>query len=156
LLLASPIPTPTAGAAFVTVTVQLVDEPAFTVDGEQLSEDNPTGATNVRVVEADAPLRLAVSWAVVSAVILETAAVKPALICPAATVTELGTATAVLLLTRLTAVPPEAAAFERVIVQAVEDPELTVEGEQVRPDNEVGAVSVRVAALEDPFSVAVT
>jgi hypothetical protein len=156
LLLASPIPTPPAGAAFVTVTVQVVEEPLSTVDGEQLNEDKPTGAINVRLVETDVPLRLAVNWAVVSAVIFETAAVKLELICPAAMVTELGTATAVLLLARFTAVPPEAAAFDRVIVQAAEDPELTVEGEQMTPETTMGADRVRVVALDDPFNVPVT
>lgn len=72
--------TPPVGAAFDNVTVQLVDEPALTVEGEQVREESTTGATNVRVVDIDDPLRLAVNWAVVSVVLLETAALKVALV----------------------------------------------------------------------------
>ncbi len=48
----------------------------------------------------------------------ETVAVKPALVAPAATVTEDGTVTAALLLDRLTAWPPVPAAAVNVTVQA--------------------------------------
>jgi hypothetical protein len=47
----------------------------------------------------------------------DTVAVKLALVAPAATVTEAGTVTALLLLARLTAKPPVAAAVFRVTVQ---------------------------------------
>jgi len=54
-------------------------------------------------------------WSVVTAV---NAAVNPALLDPAGTVTEPGTLTAVLVLDRLTASPPLPAAAVRVTVQA--------------------------------------
>lgn len=59
----------------------------------------------------------AVNVTVVALLIAVTAALKLALEEPAATVTEAGTVTAVLLLVRLTATPPLAAAALKVTVQ---------------------------------------
>lgn len=69
-------------------------------------------------------------------------------------VTELGTVTDVLLLTTLTAVPA-AAAFDKVTVQLVVPPVLTVDGLHVTDETLGGATRVSVA-LDDPFNVAVT
>jgi len=60
--------------------------------------------------------------------IVPAVAVKVTVVAPAATVTELGTANALLLLERLTTVPPLGAASESVTVQVVDVPEPTLVG----------------------------
>ena len=57
----------------------------------------------------------------------------------AATVTDAPTGNAALLLDRPTAVPPGPAAWVRVTVQVVDDPELTLVGLQLSADTSVGA-----------------
>ena len=63
------------------------------------------------------PLALAVNVAVCAVLTAETAAWKPALVAPAATVTDVGTVTEELLLVRLTVKPPLGAAAFSVAVQ---------------------------------------
>jgi hypothetical protein len=70
---------------------------------------------NSNVLET--PPALAVSVAVWPVVTEETVAVKAALIAPAGTVTEAGTATPLALLTRFTVRPPVRAAALKVTVQ---------------------------------------
>jgi hypothetical protein len=52
---------PPVGAALFWLTVQVLDAPEFTVDGEQASADNTAGATRVRLAVCDPPFRVAVS-----------------------------------------------------------------------------------------------
>ena len=101
---------PPVGAALVWLTVQVLDAPEFTVEGEQASADNTAGATRVRLAVCDPPFSVAVSRAVVSLETAATVAVKVAPVAAAATVTDGGTATLELLLTRFTARPPPGAA----------------------------------------------
>ncbi|MCX6634225.1 MAG: hypothetical protein NT090_03940, partial [Acidobacteria bacterium] len=55
---------PLAGAALVRLTVQVLNAPEFTVEGEQASADKTAGATRVRLAVFDPPFRVAVSRAV--------------------------------------------------------------------------------------------
>jgi hypothetical protein len=80
-----------------------------------LSVGTPVPSCRANVV--DTPLALAVSVTVCVVLTAETVAVKLALVAPAATVTEAGTVTALLLLARLTAKPPLSAAAFSVTVQ---------------------------------------
>ena len=69
-----------------------------------------TDALNCRPKLVEMPPAVAVRFAVCAEVTAETVAVKPALVAFAGTVTEAGTVTAVLLLVRLTVIPPPGAA----------------------------------------------
>ena len=85
-------------------------------------------------------------------------AVKFAVVAPAATVTDPGTASAVLFEDRVTADPPVGAACDKATVQAEVAPDTTAEGEHCKPETAVtpGAVAVTEAVCEVPFTVAVT
>jgi hypothetical protein len=126
----------------------------LTVPNDRLDELTP------RVI-ADAPncnakvlatlLALAVRVTVWAVPTPETVAVKLAVVDPAATVTEAGTVTAELLLARLTAKPPLAAAVFRVTVQLslptpVIDPLV-----QLSPLNIGTPVPVRLIKVEVPL-----
>jgi hypothetical protein len=74
-------------------------------------------ACNCRGKVMEAPPAVAVRVAVCAEATAETVAAKAALEDPAATVTEAGTVTALLLLVRLTVAPPVGAAMLRVTVQ---------------------------------------
>jgi hypothetical protein len=97
-------------AAVLTFTLPKVRLELLTVmvDTDELSASEKV----LEVLPADA-VSVTV-WAVLTE---DTVAVKPAVDAPAATVTEVGTVTAVLLLARLTANPPDAAAVFNVTVQ---------------------------------------
>jgi hypothetical protein len=85
----------------------------------QLSEEMNSGfATREREADWELPLKVAVTWAVWFAVKLPTVAVNAAVVAPAATATDAGTPSPVLLLERDTAEPPAGAAALRVMVQA--------------------------------------
>ena len=75
---------------------------------------------------------------------------------PDATVTEPGAVSALLLLARVTLVPPAGAAWLRVTVQAVVKPGPTVAGVQVNELRVRVGVNVRTAACEIPPKLAVT
>ncbi len=65
---------PPLGAALDRATVQVVDDPEVTDDGEQLSEVMATGATSVRVVVLDVAFNVAVSTDDESAAMVATVA----------------------------------------------------------------------------------
>ena len=109
-----------------------------------------TEAPNCRAkVSATLPA-LAVRVTVSAVLTEETVAVKLALLAPAATVTEAGTVTAPLLLARLTANPPLAAAVFSVTVQ------LSVPAAVIDPLAQLSVLStgtpvpLRLTAVEDP------
>jgi hypothetical protein len=80
----------------------------------------------------------------------DVAAVKVAEEAPAATVTDVGTVTEVLLSERLTTAPPEGAAPDSATVQVLDTPPITVPGAH-RMDESVTAGEVTV---KDPVWVA--
>jgi len=121
-------------AALLTVTGPVPLEVSFTVCVEGVfSVTSPNATLLVPNVSPAVPVELAfscnayvsellrseaVSVAVSVVLTAEAVAVNPALVAPDATVTDAGTATALVLLARLTAIPPEPAALASVTVQA--------------------------------------
>jgi len=84
-----------------------------------------------------------------------TVAVKFAEVLLAGTATNAGTVREALLLEIPTVLPPDEAAWLRVTVQVVEEPEFTLVGLQASPETRVGATRFRVVLWEEPLSVAV-
>jgi hypothetical protein len=85
-------------------------------------------------------------------------AVKFAVVAPAATVADAGTASAALFEESVTADPPAGAACDKVTVQFEVPPDRTADGEHCNPETVVtpGGVAVTEAVFEVPFTVAVT
>ncbi|MBI1791167.1 MAG: hypothetical protein HYR60_26865 [Acidobacteria bacterium] len=100
------------------------------------------------------PPAVAVTVTVWSADGLPAVAVKLAVVEPEATVTEAGTASAALLLDRLTANPPPPAVLVRVTVQLAAAAEATLAG-QFTEDSCTGAVLVSEKVRVMPLMVAV-
>lgn len=92
----------------------------------------------------------AVSMAVCAVLTTVVAAVKPALIAPAATVTDGGTVTAELLLARLAANPPLAAAAFKATVQLSVPAPVIEPLEHVRPVNTGRPVPLKLIAVDIP------
>jgi hypothetical protein len=112
---------PPAGAVWVNVTAQVVDALEVRLESEQFNPDRAgRGARSESVACEELPLRLAASTALVLLGTELAAAVKVALLDPAATVKLAGTLTAGLPLDKVTARPPAGAAADRDTVQLVE------------------------------------
>jgi hypothetical protein len=143
---------PPVGAIEVRVAVPVEDAPPFTLVGLTEMELSAAGVT---VREAVAEVLFAV--AVMVAVVLEATALvvmlKVAVVAPEATVTELGTAAALLLLERLAENPAEGAGLARVTVPVEATPPATLVGLTATVEM-VGAEIARVA-VEVPLRVAV-
>jgi hypothetical protein len=90
------------------------------------------------------------------AMVAAAVALKDAVDAPAATVTEAGTVSEVLLLARVTAEPPVGAVWDRVTVQLLTADWPRVVGKQLRYDNKTGAVKLIAAVFEPVPRVAVT
>jgi hypothetical protein len=127
--------------------------PTFTLpndrfDALMLNVDTVAPSCNAKVRAT--PPALAVSVTVVAVLTVDTLAVKLALVAPDATVTFAGTATSELLLARLTANPPLAAAAFRETVQlsvpAAENDPLV----QLRPPNIGTPVPLKLTVLGVP------
>ena len=108
---------PPDGAAFVKVTVQVLDPFGYRVPWLQASEDTCVDATRLRAAVCELPLYVAVRVAPASALIVDVVAENVADAAPAATVTVAGMATAALVVLRETAAPPDGAALLKVTVQ---------------------------------------
>ena len=115
--LVNPTLTPPDGAAPFNVVLTVSGIPPDKVGVPRPAETNEGhGGLTVTAPEAEAPPALAV---IVAEVVLATGvvdAVKVALVCPAATETDPGTATLPLLLVSCTVVPPAGAAPDRETV----------------------------------------
>ena len=154
---------PPVGAACVRVKAQ-VDLPfAIILVGVHDRALTVAWAVTVRLAVAESPFNVAVNVAVWLRVPappvvpeLDEVAVKLAVVAAAATFTEPGTVTAVLLLDRATEEPPVGAACESVMVQVEEAPELMVEGEHCRLLTVTCALTVTAAVADAPFNDAVT
>ena len=83
-------------------------------------------------------------------------AVKVAVVAPAATVTEAGTVSRVLLLASVTAAPPERAGWVVVTVQELVALWPRLVGVQTTPDTSTGASRPMAAVCELPLKDAVT
>jgi hypothetical protein len=108
---------PPAGAALFRVMVQVLEALGAKVVGLQAREETSTGATRLTVALAELLLYVAVTVALWSLATLAVVALNVAEVEPAATVTEAGTVSTVLVFVILTAAPPVGAAFVNVTVQ---------------------------------------
>ena len=154
---------PPAGAAPVKVTVQAAEPPDEMEIGEQVRVER-TGRTERPIEDvAVVPFRVPVTTAVPLVVIVAAEATKVAVVAPAATVTEAGVVTKVLLSERATIAPPVGADASRRTVQVAE-PLPTIEvGVQVNEDSPTGADTgtvtippVAEVAIVSPTAVEVT
>ena len=155
-----PVPA-TVAALTVTAAVPVEDRVnvcvaavfTFTLPKDKLDEPTlrvGTEAPSDRAKVFDTLPALAVRVAVCAVLTEETVAVKVAVVAPAATVTEVGTVTAELLLARLTAKPPVGAAAFRVTVQlSVPDP-VNEPLVQLSPLSTGTPVPLRVTTVEVP------
>jgi hypothetical protein len=143
LLLARPTAVPPFGAALFNVIVQLVTAPEFRLAGLHASEDSVSGwdATRLMVAVREAPFRLAVKVALWLEAIVPAVAVNVMEVLFTGTVTEgAGTGSRLLLLAKFTTVPPFAA-WLRVTLQVVADPEFTLVGLQTSDDSVTGVTT---------------
>ncbi len=150
LVLVSVTKAPPAGAAFVNVTVQVLDPFAPKLLGLHPNDDTSTGATRFTVVLAELLLYVAVTvapWSLGMAPV--SVALKVAVVCPANTVTEPGTGSSALLLDKVTEAPPVGAAPDNVTVQVVPAPPLNDDGLQLT-DETVGSAAPPVTTPAVP------
>jgi len=122
--------------------------PKFTLEGLALSVDVP--ATSPRAKVSVTEPALAVKVTVSELLTAVTVAEKLALEAPEATVTEAGTVTALLLLERLTANPPLAAAAFSVTVQLSVPAPVIEPLAQLSPVSTGTPVPLRLMAVEVP------
>src|SRR5215467_12476873 len=145
-LLVSETSAPPTGAAMASVTVPVLPAPPVTVDGLS-TRDARIGFTRM-VAALEAPLELAVIVTTVPVVTRLVVMAKVALVAPAATVTETGTAAALaLLLVSETTAPPAGAAALSVTVPVLRAPPVTVDG-FITAELSVGAGSPVSAVLK--------
>ena len=130
---------PPVGAAFDSVTVQVVLAFEARLEAVHVSEDKLTGASREMVTGEELPLSVAVMVALALLVIVPAAAVKVAVVEFAGTETEAGTVRAALLEDRATVVLPLRAAFDSVTVQVVLAFEARLEAVHVSEDKLTGA-----------------
>ncbi len=150
---------PPAGAAAVSVTVQVLIAPEARPVGLQASEDNATVATRFTLAVWKTPFMEAVTEAVRLLASTPAVALKVADVAPAATVTEAGVVSEALLLDKDTETTPPAIALRilvKVTIQVLIAPEARLEGLQVSDERITGATRFSVALIEAPFSVVVT
>jgi hypothetical protein len=101
---------PPEGDCWLSATTQVDLPPEFSVDGEQLRLLRRSGARTESVVDDEPPFSEPVTVAVCGVFTMAVVAVKVLVDVPETTMTEVGTDTALeLLLTRLTAAPPDGA-----------------------------------------------
>ncbi|MBL0160912.1 MAG: hypothetical protein IPP47_28080 [Bryobacterales bacterium] len=123
------------------MTVQVAAAPDASEAGAQVRVDGTIGATRVIEEVAEEPLRVAVTTAETSAVTVTAVAVKVAVAAPAATVTEAGVVTKVLLSERATMAPPVGAEAFNVAVQVADPLPVIVDGPQINEDSPTGTAT---------------
>ena len=123
-------------------------------------QDSPpnsaSAAVRLKPVVVEEPFAVAVIVTGVVAETLPAVAVNVAVLLPAATVTEAGTVSAVLVSEMETDKPPVGAALFNPRVQMVEAPEDTVAGEQLSVEGTAGAMRLKEALAVVVFRVAVS
>jgi hypothetical protein len=112
-------------AALESVTVQVLDPLELKLVGEQLSEERTAAVARSMDAVLETPLRVAVTVAVESEVIVPAVTVKVAEVLPAPTVTDEGVVSRALLSASETATPPLGAAMESATVQVALAEELS-------------------------------
>ena len=157
LLLDSATVLPPAGAAPLSVTVQLDVPGPVTVPGAQLKVVTCSCGDTLSPVVAVLPFSEAVSVALTAVTVVSTEAVNTALLCPAVTVTLAGTVTVGLLLDSATVLPPAGAVPLSVTVQLDVPGPVTVPGAQLSNWTVSGEGSVMVppdfvVGIDFPFA----
>ena len=142
-------------AAAVSVTEQAAVPGELTVPGAQVTLLNCVAAVRLMVACWLWPLRVAVTMAFWLLLTVPDAAVKVALLCPAATTTLAGSVRAALLLESAT-VAAVAVVLFKVTVQVLDELLPSVEGVQTNDVTWAGALAVTVKVCEAPFRVAVS
>ncbi|HUI58056.1 MAG TPA: hypothetical protein VLY04_23945 [Bryobacteraceae bacterium] len=156
LLLVSATALPPAGAAWFSVTVQVLEALGPRLAGLQASAVTVVGAVRLIVALCELLPRVAVTVADCEVVKVPVVALNVAEVAPAATVTDAGTVTTVLLLVSATALPPVGAAWFSVTVQVLEALGPRLAGLQASAVTVVGAVKLIVALCELLPKVALT
>jgi len=157
LLLLNPIAVPLEGAAWFSVTVQIVMPCETKLAGLQDSEERDREATKLTVDVCTTPFSEAVSIALwllgmlLPAVALNVVVAEPAAIV----IVGAGTGRNALLLDKETVMPPEGAAWLTVTVQVVLAPPAKVLGLHAREESVTPAGRLIVEVCEMPLSVAV-
>jgi len=137
-------------AAFERVTLQLVPAPAVRLVDRQATEDTSGLDHNVKLALCEELPSVACTVAVPSAAMFPTAAVKVALLLPAATVTLAGTVSAVELELRVTRVL-KAAACDSPTVQELVFPDIAPVAPQVSPVSDGATLRAIVVDWLEPL-----
>ncbi|MBK9170136.1 MAG: hypothetical protein IPM24_22105 [Bryobacterales bacterium] len=152
LLSDSAMTAPPAGAACDSVTVQVLDPGVAIEEGEQLKFDSEAAGASEMVAVRLVPLATAVTVAEVELVIVPAVAVKFAVVAPADTVADAGTASKPELdEERLTNWPPAGAALLSVTVHVEAPPEVRDDGAQDRFEGVAGACRASVTLRVTPL-----
>jgi len=141
LLFDSATVVPPVGAAWFSVTVQVVAAPEFKLVGLQARPVSSVGATRVKLAVWDVPFRVAVTVADWVVVMVPAVAMKLAELAPAGTVTDAGIASRELLSDSAMVVLEEAGRFKPT-VQVMDAPEDAVAGLQPRDVKVSGTVVI--------------
>ena len=144
-----------AVAAWLRVTVQVVDAFEAREPAAHVSELMPVGAASEMLACLLDPLSVAVRVAVWPDAIVPAEAVNVAVIAPAVTDTEAGTVRTPLALLAMVTLVPAAAAWLSVIVQVVDAFEASEAAAHVKELMLVGATREMLACWLEPLSVAV-
>jgi hypothetical protein len=148
LLLDSVTVDPPVGAVCVSVTVHALTALCPRVVGAQARVETKTGASRLMVAVCELLPRFAVTVEVwLLAMEAAAVALNVAVVAPAATVTEAGTASEALLLARVTLDPPVGAALFNITVQLAAELALRFPGLHVR-DETVGTMMVPFAPAD--------
>lgn len=149
LLSASVTTVPADGAALFSVTVQELVPPDASEAGLQLNATGVAGTRRLNDAVAEEPLKLAVITAVLGAVTAAAVAAKVAVLLPAATVTEAGTVTELLLSERVTTVPPVGAAPVKITVHVAVAAPVSDAGVQLSADTSTDDDTVTTALVAE-------
>jgi len=142
---------PPAGAAWVSVTVQVPEEFAPMLAGLQLSDETRTLATRFTVALAELLLKVAVMVALELLAMAAVDTVKLANVVAAATVTDEATVSLELVLERVTPAPPAGAGWVSVTVQAPEEFAPMLAGLHVSDETSTEPVRLTVVWAEAPL-----
>ena len=139
---------PPVGAAWVKVTVQVLEEFGPRLVGLQASDETNTGATRLTLVFAELPLYVAVTVALELLAMVVVVALKVAEVAAAATVIDVGTVRAELVFVTVTMAPPVGAALVSEMVHVLEEFGPRLVGLQASEETNTGATRVTVALAE--------
>jgi hypothetical protein len=135
------------------VTVQVLDAPATTVDGAHVSDRTPGAVVRVTSADIQELPSVALIVAVWSTATAPALTVKLCTVAPAGTATDAGAINAPLSLAKVTTAP---AGVESVTLQTADPSWASVVGVQLREVSRVGVVSSIGVLSDDPLSDAVT